>query len=92
MEMLFKRKLMPIFLLKSDLKSVPEQSKKFPGETWPKIYLGQDPDLDVFKSRIRIRSKIVRIHNPDIITLQVRELVRWKYSQIRCPAFQTTLR
>jgi hypothetical protein len=29
--------------------------KKFPEETWPKIYLGQDPepDPDVFKSRIR---------------------------------------
>jgi hypothetical protein len=28
-----------------------------------KISLGQDPDPDVFKSRIRIRSKIVRIRN-----------------------------
>jgi hypothetical protein len=37
--------------------------KKFPGETWSKIYLGQDPD--VFESRIRIRSKIVRIRNTD---------------------------
>jgi hypothetical protein len=33
--------------------------KKFPEETWPKIYLGQDPDVS--KSRIRIQSKLVRI-------------------------------
>jgi hypothetical protein len=32
-------------------------AKKFREETWPKIYLGRDPDPDVFKSRIR--SKIV---------------------------------
>jgi hypothetical protein len=38
-----------------------------------KIYLGQDPDPDlepdpdVFKSRIRIRSKIVRIRNTDFM-------------------------
>jgi hypothetical protein len=33
--------------------------KKFREEIWPKIYLGQDPDPDVFEVRIRIRSKIV---------------------------------
>jgi hypothetical protein len=42
-------------------------SKKFPAKSWPKIYVGQDPepDPDVFESRIRIRSrsKIVRIRN-----------------------------
>jgi hypothetical protein len=27
--------------------------KKFSEEIWPKIYLGQDPDPDVFESRIR---------------------------------------
>jgi hypothetical protein len=34
-------------------------------KSWPNIYLGQDPepDRDVFKSRIRIRSKLVRIRN-----------------------------
>jgi hypothetical protein len=34
-------------------------------EIWPKIYLGQDPELepDVFKSRIQIRSKIAKIRN-----------------------------
>jgi hypothetical protein len=36
--------------------------QKFP-ETWPKICLGQDPDLDVFEIRIRIRSKNIRIRN-----------------------------
>jgi hypothetical protein len=49
------------------------RQKKFPEETWPKIYLGQDPDLnpeqdpdpDGFKSRIRIRSKIAQIRNTD---------------------------
>jgi hypothetical protein len=39
--------------------------KKCSEETWPKIYLGQDPDPIVFKSRIRIRSKIVRLCNTD---------------------------
>jgi hypothetical protein len=29
--------------------------KKNPEETWLKIYLGQDPDLNVLKSRIHIR-------------------------------------
>jgi hypothetical protein len=44
-------------------------SKNFREKSLPKIYLGQDtdpeldPDPDVFKSRIRIRSKIVRIRN-----------------------------
>jgi hypothetical protein len=38
-------------------------SKKWLEETWPKIYLGQDSDPDVFKSLIRIRSNIVRIRN-----------------------------
>jgi hypothetical protein len=39
--------------------------KKFPEETWLKIYKGQDPDpdQDVFESRIRFWIKIVRIHN-----------------------------
>jgi hypothetical protein len=39
--------------------------KQFQKLFWPKIYLGQDPDTDpdVFESRIRIRSKIVRIRN-----------------------------
>jgi hypothetical protein len=37
--------------------------KNFLEETWPKIYFGQDLDQDVFKSRIRIRSKIGRIRN-----------------------------
>jgi hypothetical protein len=32
-------------------------------KSWPKIYLGQDPHPDVFESRMRIRSKIVRIRN-----------------------------
>jgi hypothetical protein len=32
------------------------ESKKFPYETWPKISVGQDPD--VFESWIQIRSKI----------------------------------
>jgi hypothetical protein len=37
----------------------------FPEEIWPKNYFGQDPDLepDVFKSGIRIWSKIVQIRN-----------------------------
>jgi hypothetical protein len=30
--------------------------KKNSEETWLKIYLGQDPDPDVFESRIRIRN------------------------------------
>jgi hypothetical protein len=38
-------------------------AKKFPEENWPKIYLTPDPEPDVFESRIRIRSKIFRIHN-----------------------------
>jgi hypothetical protein len=38
-------------------------SKKFPAESWPKIYLGQD--LNVFKRRIRIQSKIVQIRNTE---------------------------
>jgi hypothetical protein len=41
--------------------------KKISEEVCPKIYIGKDPDLDpdpdVFKSRIRIQSKIVRIRN-----------------------------
>jgi hypothetical protein len=45
--------------------------KKLPEETWSKIYLGQDldpdPELeldpDVFKRRIRIRSKLVLMRN-----------------------------
>jgi hypothetical protein len=34
-------------------------AKKIPEVTWPKIYLGQDPEPnpDVFKSRIWTRSK-----------------------------------
>jgi hypothetical protein len=44
------------------------RQKKFPEETWLKTYLGLDPDQpypdpDVFKCRVRIRSKIVRIRN-----------------------------
>jgi hypothetical protein len=35
--------------------------KKISFQRWPKIYL--DHDLNVFKSRIQIRSKIVRIRN-----------------------------
>jgi hypothetical protein len=31
-----------------------------------KIYLGQDPDPDVFKRQIRIRTEIVQIRNTDI--------------------------
>jgi hypothetical protein len=30
-------------------------AKKNPEKTWPKNYLGQDPDPHVFESRIRIR-------------------------------------
>jgi hypothetical protein len=30
--------------------------KTIPEETWTKLYLGQDPDPDVFKSRILIRN------------------------------------
>jgi hypothetical protein len=37
------------------------RQKNFAEEILPKINLGQDPDPDVFESRIRIRSKIVRI-------------------------------
>jgi hypothetical protein len=39
--------------------------KKFPDKIFPKIYLGHDPDLDDFKSRIRIQiwSNIVLIRN-----------------------------
>jgi hypothetical protein len=39
--------------------------KNFPEETWPKIFVGQDPDSNVYKSRIRIRSKIIWIRNTD---------------------------
>jgi hypothetical protein len=44
-------------------------SKNISEKNWPKIYLGQDPDPDpepdpdFFESRIRIRTKIVRIRN-----------------------------
>jgi hypothetical protein len=38
-------------------------AKKVLEEPWSKIYLDHDPDPDVFKSLIRIRSKIVRIRN-----------------------------
>jgi hypothetical protein len=53
------------FLVHEDTFQSIVSSKKFPEKSWPKIYIGQDPDpdpeLDVFGSRIRIRSKIVRI-------------------------------
>jgi hypothetical protein len=53
----------------------------------PTIYLGQDPDPDpeldpdpdmdpdpdIFKSRIRIRSKIVRIRNTDCMSVKSRQ-------------------
>jgi hypothetical protein len=37
--------------------------KKFLKKSWPKIYLGQDPDPDDFERLIRILSKIDRIQN-----------------------------
>jgi hypothetical protein len=50
--------------------------KQFPEETWPKIYLDQDPDPDVLKSRIRILSKIVRIRNTGYVERLSKKL-RW---------------
>jgi hypothetical protein len=43
--------------------------KKIFEEVCPKIYIGKDLDPDVFKSRIRIRSKIVQIRNTGCISI-----------------------
>jgi hypothetical protein len=32
-------------------------------ENWPKIYIGQDPDPDIFESRIRLRPNTIRIRS-----------------------------
>jgi hypothetical protein len=51
------------FLVHEYLKKKTFRPKKISEEVCLKIYIGKDPDPDVFKSRIRIRSKIVRIRN-----------------------------
>jgi hypothetical protein len=39
-------------------------TKKFTEENWSQIYLGQDPDLDVFESRIRMRDPVKNRPDP----------------------------
>jgi hypothetical protein len=57
------------------------REKKILEKSWPKIYLGQDPDPDVFESRIRIRSKVVRIRNTGYSWIA---FIQFRYGYVRC--------